>query len=377
MWTIRIAFSVFAFVALYLIFSGNLPSNAESTTTRTSQTSTPQNLNNANDSRPTNQPTQDFQPIPQQSLSNPTVQQGTAGQESFKPITGGPDQLSESNSDLGIEVASDKSYLVNYRCRVQLIKDVEVPALEAGQIKKIFVKENDVVQVDQDLGTLRDEAARLQKEVAVSNVAIAKVDAENENRIKFAYESKVTADQLFQASKELQKRGSIGLREFKDDELKSKQSALQLDEAQFQKKQALEKLKLEQVNMKAADDLIDRHLIKAGCDGQVAEIFVEEGEWVNRGDKVMRIIQMDRLRIDGRANSNDFFHSDLDGKSVTVTQTLPDKSIATFTGIVRLVKLENSVSNKLFFEVEIQNQRRGNYWLLRPNSEVDIKVQLK
>lgn len=377
MWTIRIAFSVFAFVALYLIFSGNLPSNAESTTTRTSQTSTPQNLNNANDSRPTNQPTQDFQPIPQQSLSNPTVQQGTAGQESFKPITGGPDQLSESNSDLGIEVASDKSYLVNYRCRVQLIKDVEVPALEAGQIKKIFVKENDVVQVDQDLGTLRDEAARLQKEVAVSNVAIAKVDAENENRIKFAYESKVTADQLFQASKELQKRGSIGLREFKDDELKSKQSALQLDEAQFQKKQALEKLKLEQVNMKAADDLIDRHLIKAGCDGQVAEIFVEEGEWVNRGDKVMRIIQMDRLRIDGRANSNDFFQSDLDGKSVTVTQTLPDKSIATFTGIVRLVKLENSVSNKLFFEVEIQNQRRGNYWLLRPNSEVDIKVQLK
>ena len=91
----------------------------------------------------------------------------------------------------------------------------------------------------------------------------------------------------------------------------------------------------------------------------------------------MRIIQMDRLRIDGRANSNDFFHSDLDGKSVTVTQTLPDKSIATFTGIVRLVKLENSVSNKLFFEVEIQNKRRGNYWLLRPNSEVDIKVQLK
>ena len=377
MWTIRIAFSVFAFVALYLIFSGNLPSNAEATTTRRSQTAPHQTLNNANDSRPTNQQTQDFQPIPQQSLSNPTVQQGTTGQESFKPIIGGPDQLSESNSDLGIEVASDKSYLVNYRCRVQLIKDVEVPALEAGQIKKIFVKENDVVQVDQDLGTLRDEAARLQKEVAVSNVAIAKVDAENENRIKFAYESKVTADQLFQASKELQKRGSIGLREFKDDELKAKQSALQLDEAQFQKKQALEKLKLEQVNMKAADDLIDRHLIKAGCDGQVAEIFVEEGEWVNRGDKVMRIIQMDRLRIDGRANSNDFFHSDLDGKSVTVTQTLPDKSIATFTGIVRLVKLENSVSNKLFFEVEIQNKRRGNYWLLRPNSEVDIKVQLK
>ena len=28
MWTIRIAFSVFAFVALYLIFTANLPSNA-------------------------------------------------------------------------------------------------------------------------------------------------------------------------------------------------------------------------------------------------------------------------------------------------------------------------------------------------------------
>ncbi len=377
MWTIRIAFSVFAFVALYLIFSGNLPSNAKLTEARRSQNPTNQGLNDANGSRPISQPTQDFQPIPQEPLSNPTVQQRTAAQESFKPIVGGSDQLSESNSDLGIEVASDKSYLVNYRCRVQLIKDVEVPALEAGQIKKIFVKENDVVQVNQDLGTLRDEAARLQKEVAVSNVAIAKVDAENENRIKFAYESKVTADQLFQASSELQKRGSIGLREFKDDELKAKQSALQLDEAQFQKKQALEKLKLAQVNLKAADDLIDRHLIKATCDGQVAEVFVEEGEWVNRGDKVMRILQMDRLRIDGRANTQDFFESELLGKSVTVTQVLPDKTVATFMGTVVLVKLENSVSNKLFFEVEIQNQRRGNYWLLRPNSEVDIKVRLK
>ena len=227
------------------------------------------------------------------------------------------------------------------------------------------------------LRRLRDEAAKLQKEVAASNVLIARVDAENENRIKFAYESKVAAEELYDNSKKLYAKRSLGFREFKDDELKAKQSTLQLDEAQTQKKQALEKLKLEQVNERAADDLIERHLIKAASDGQVAELFVEEGEWVNRGDKVMRIIQMDRLLIDGSANASDFFQGDLEGKPVTVTQVLPDKTTATFMGTVVGVKPENSVTNKLFFEVEIQNQRRGNFWLLRPNSEVDIKVQLK
>lgn len=376
MWTIRIAFSVFAFVALYLIFTANLPSNAGTPTGTNSPASTSP-TNSSQDPLPQVESESPFQQTQNPTFVNPSIQekgkQGATGNSVFR----NPSEEAKSSSYQDIKLAEDRSYLINYRCRVQLLKEVEVPALEAGQIKTIFVKENDVVQANQQLATLRDEAAKLQKEVAASNVLIAKVDAENENRIKFAYESKVAAEELYDNSKKLYAKRSLGFREFKDDELKAKQSTLQLDEAQTQKEQALEKLKLEQVNERAADDLIERHLIKAASDGQVAELFVEEGEWVNRGDKVMRIIQMDRLLIDGSANASDFFQGDLEGKPVTVTQVLPDKTTATFMGKVVGVKPENSVTNKLFFEVEIQNQRRGNFWLLRPNSEVDIKVQLK
>lgn len=376
MWTIRIAFSVFAFIVLYLIFTANLPSNAATPLGANSPNSTIPASSNQ-DPLPQGESESPFRQSLNQTFVNPNIQQqgtkGATGDSVFK----NPSEEAKSSSYQDIKLAEDRSYLINYRCRVQLLKEVEVPALEAGQIKTIFVKENDVVQANQQLATLRDEAAKLQKEVAASSVASARIDAENQNRIKFAEESKRTADELYRNSLQLKQRNSIGLRDFKDDELKFKQSALQLDEAQTQKTQAMEKLKLEQVNERAADDLIERHLIKAACDGQVAELFVEEGEWVNRGDKVMRIIQMDRLLIDGSANASDFFQGDLEGKPVTVTQVLPDKTTATFMGIVVGVKPENSVTNKLFFEVEIQNQRRGNFWLLRPNSEVDIKVQLK
>ncbi len=288
----------------------------------------------------------------------------------------GAGRLSGSYSS-DVELSADRSTLINRRCRVQLIREIDVPSLEAGQIAKILVAENAFIQADSAVARLRDDTARLQKKVAEKNRNVAKVDAENDNRLKFAQEGLAMSKDVLKRKEELYRKGNIPYVDFKTSELEAIQSQLQLDEARTQKQVSQEKLSLEEVNIQAADELISRHEVNSLIDGQVAEVYVQVGEWVNRGDKVMRVIQMQKLQISGRADAKELFPGDLDGKDVVVTLQTPLKTTERFNGKVVRVNLENSVSDKYFFVVEVENRQRGTNWLLRPNAVVDIQVLLK
>lgn len=286
------------------------------------------------------------------------------------------------------EIASDQygRFLRNSKCRVQLIHDIEVPALEAGQIKSILVSVNQEIDPTHPIALLRDDAARFQKEVAEKNRNVAKVDADNLNRVSYARKSLEFAQDIFSRKEKLYKeRGSINFVEYREAQYQESQAQLQLDEAFSQKKVALEKLAVEEVNIKAAEDLIKRHQVSSLLEkGEVAEIYVQVGEWVNRGDKVARVIQMDRLKISGLADAKKMFPGELMGKPVKVILKVPnrDKNSAepetaeVFDGRVIRVKSEISFSDMFFFEVEIENRMRGKFWLLRPNAEVELRVYL-
>lgn len=280
-----------------------------------------------------------------------------------------------------IEIGTDEKYgryLPNNKCRVQLIHDIEVPALEAGQIKEILVKENQRVSPVDVLAQIRDDIAVNQKEAAIKNKNVAEVDAKNDNRVKYARQSLDFATDIYQRKKKLyEDRGSINFVEFREAQYQESQAQLQLDEAFTQQKVANEKLAVEQVNITAADAMIERHKVRSLLQqGEVAEIFVQKGEWVNRGDKVARVIDMENLKITGRADAKMIYPEQIDGRPVIVTLILPNDATETFTGRVVRINLENSVSDKYYFEVEVKNRKRGDFWILRPNAEVGIKVLL-
>ncbi|MEC9091693.1 MAG: HlyD family secretion protein, partial [Planctomycetota bacterium] len=172
-------------------------------------------------------------------------------------------------------------------------------------------------------------------------------------------------------------RQSINFVEFREAQYQESQAQLQLDEAHNQQKIAVEKLGVEEVNIQAADDLIKRHQANSLLQkGEVAEIFVQIGEWVNRGDSIARVIQMDTLKINGRAESKVLYPSEIHNRPVEVYLQLPNNRSERFEGRVTRVNLENQVSGMFFFEIEVANRKLDEFWLLRPNADVDIKVRL-
>lgn len=282
--------------------------------------------------------------------------------------------------DSEIEIQTDEKlgrYLPNTKRRVQLIHDIEVPALEAGQVAEILVTENQPVTPQTVLAKLRDKAAQLQKSVATKNRSVALVEAENENRITYAEEGLNYANKIRNSKELLLKRNTISATEVDEARYQVKQAQLQYDEARVQQQVAKSKLAVEDVNIMAADDLINRHNVTSLLAfGEVAELFVQAGEWVNRGDKVARVIDMKNLKITGRANAKKIYPEQIANRPVLVSVSLPDDKIETFVGRVIRVSLENSVSDNFYFQVNVENRKRGDFWILRPNAEVDIKVLL-
>ena len=336
----------------------------------------PNNTNaNTTNANTTNSGTDD--PASPPTIVLATTNSNSMQEDARRPFSG-RDRYSEVNR---IEIKNDDKlgrYLPNNKCRVQLIHDIDVPALEAGQIKQFFVKENDAVTPDTVIAQLRDDAAVNQKEVAIKNKNVAEVDAKNQNRINYAKKSLEFAKDIYVRKEKLWKgQGAINFVEFREAQYQESQAQLQLDEAFTQQKVAEEKLAVEEVNIKGANDLVERHKVRSLLQkGEVAEIFVQVGEWVNRGDKVARVIDMENLKITGRADSRTIYPEQIANRPVIVTLRLPNNQEETFNGRVVRINLENSVSDKYYFQVEVQNRKRGEFWILRPNAEVEIKVYL-
>jgi hypothetical protein len=72
----------------------------------------------------------------------------------------------------------------------------------------------------------------------------------------------------------------------------------------------------------------------APFDGYVNKVYRHVGEWVSPGDAVMQIVRVDRLRVSGNLDANEWGPDDVEGRKVTVEVTLPHGRVEKVTGKV-------------------------------------------
>ena len=119
---------------------------------------------------------------------------------------------------------------------------------------------------------------------------------------------------------------------------------------------------------------LDRRGIKAPLTGVVVQILRRTGEWVQPGDKVVRVLRIDRLRAEGFIAAGDL-HRDLEGAAATVTVTLPNKSQVEVRGKIVFVSPEiDAVNQQVLVWAEIDNP--GPQFVLRPGMKTTMAVEL-
>ncbi len=274
---------------------------------------------------------------------------------------------------------SEKVYEAEDKCAVQLIQDIELPALESGKITEILVKPGYRVTPDMHLVQMDDMRAQRMKEEATHRHQIANDRANDETDVRTAEKRYELAYEEYDKMKRLRKTGSMS-------EQQAERAKVSAEIAWFEHQGAIKRKDLaaveaaaEMVTLHAAEDSINRHALKSPIDGVVYEVHKDAGEWVTAGETVMKIAQMDRLRIPVRIDGSRIDPHELKRRKVTATYFMANGREITFNGSIVFVDVKKRMGNKYMVWAEVENRFVDNdneNWLLQPGCEVAVCIHL-
>ena len=271
-----------------------------------------------------------------------------------------------------------------------ILKEFRVPKTDPRTDEVILDKNGDeilvpiteglIVKKGQILGKIDDSVEQSMLKTAEARLNISKTEAKRTIEIEYA---QVTYDLVaVELAKYLEMNkdvpGSIPHMQVLETQTRLKQA-----EKQWQKADEDHRLirprevqvQLQEVN--AAKEKIKQRTIICPIDGMVVECTAKEGEWFREGDKMIRIVPLDKLYIRGRVDATRLTTGMLFGKQVTVRAQMVDGRVEEFTGVVDFASPELQLATKEFFiHANVDNRRENGSWLLRINDRVDMIIHL-
>jgi len=251
-------------------------------------------------------------------------------------------KLAVGRAEIDLEIAHKKAVndvLVRLATKTTAVAVAELDrAIRSRKIVRDAVSQSEVdrLQLFVDKSSLEIEQANLDLEVARLMVHVQEAEV---NRLKLGIEASTLDEE--QARHDL---------EVAADDRRAKANGLDMSE-----------LKLK------------RRRIVSPISGVIAKVFRRRGEWVEPGETVMRIVRMDRLRIEGFVDAA-HLGSELNGLPANIIARLPNNSTAKFTGEVVFVSPEiDPVNNQVRVWVEVDNPQMQ----LRPGMRVTMTINTK
>ncbi|HRX78480.1 MAG TPA: HlyD family efflux transporter periplasmic adaptor subunit, partial [Pirellulaceae bacterium] len=107
------------------------------------------------------------------------------------------------------------------------------------------------------------------------------------------------------------------------------------------------------------------------------QVYHQSNEWVNIGEPVLRVVQMDRLYVDGFISGTEYSVVDIADRPVTVEIALARGRKETFKGQVVFVNPIVQAGNRYRVRAEVENRQEKNQWLLNPGSTATMVIHLQ
>ncbi len=261
-------------------------------------------------------------------------------------------------------------------CLVYLIEDIQVPALEAGPLVKIHVKDGDVVEQGQVLALLDDGQPKLQKVAAEleRDAAIAKASDDIDVRFAQATLAYSNADLQRLLAGDRKSAGSVTVQEIEKAKLAKHRDELQIEKSKLELKVAKMTADMHQAEVQAADLSVARRQIVAPIGGEVATVYHEQNEWVNAGEPVIQVVRMDTLRVEGFVATTELNVDEIAGKQVIVEVEMARGQRQRFGGRVTYISPVVTAGGKYRVRAEVENRLASDEWLLRPGSTAAMTI---
>lgn len=258
---------------------------------------------------------------------------------------------------------------------IRLVQQAETSARESGVLTTLLAKEGQMVTEGEVLAQIEDVQARFDKTRAELELEIAREDAENDVGVRAAEKaSAVAQNDLQRAEKSIKKNpNAISASEVEHRRLTAEQAELEVERAQRDFRIARVKHQLKENECRFAEETLDRHRVVAPLGGMVVEVDRRCGEWVEPGERVLRIVRIDRLRAEGFVDARQA-RGDWMDVPVIVTIRLNEDSTEEFSGKIVFVSPEiDPVNGQVAVWAEIDNRDL----LLRPGLRATMTIKTK
>ncbi len=255
---------------------------------------------------------------------------------------------------------------------LKLIREIEVPAREAGVLANVTVKEGAVVKQGETIASIVDDEAQLALARAQLDLQVAEKKAEAKHEVRQAQAEYTVASRNLQRAKDSVAKfeRSVSPAEMDRFQLQADQTQLAIEKAEFARQLARLESSTRNNDLQAAKQRLNRHTIVAPFPGMVAEVQRFRGEWVEPGQTVVRMIRLDQLKAEGFVDASQI-QSDLRGMRVQLTVELTPGKTEMYTGKIVFVSAEVepvSRQSRIWAEIDNKGQR------LKPGLPARMKI---
>lgn len=273
-------------------------------------------------------------------------------------------------------ITSSPNAVTLSHCLISLNEEAKVPAREPGQLVKVMIKDGEQVTREQVLAQIDDTQKQMEYKAAQRKYEKAKVESENDINVRYSEAAADVADAQVLTGVEANQRvpGSVTQAQMREWKLSAKKFRLEIEQSRFKMRTDAMDAEVLKTQMEAAQEASNRHKIRAPLDGVVIELKYHEGEWVQPGDTLLRILRIDRLRIEGFLKAEEYGHAELKGRAVSVNVMLAHGRKETFQGKVVYVDPLVEAGGEFRVRVEVLNRKENDSWLLNPGTTAEMTI---
>lgn len=261
-------------------------------------------------------------------------------------------------------------------CLLKASAEVQLPAQEAGVLVELTAFEGQEVKEKQLLGRIDDAQPRFQRKAAAAEREVSAEKGRSTVNERYAQKASQVAYQEWQKAEESNKKapGSVSEVEIMRLQLTWEKGKLEFERAQEERKIEGLTTAAKDVDVEAAEDAIRRRQLVSPIPGIVVELTPHLGEWLKPGDPVLKIVNMEVLKIEGYVNIKNFRQDELQNRTVIAEVDMGTKTPLQVPAKITFVSPIVEPGGEFRIKVEIQNRKnpQSGEWILKPGLSAEL-----
>jgi macrolide-specific efflux system membrane fusion protein len=243
---------------------------------------------------------------------------------------------------------------------------------------QLSVREGDVVSRDEVIARIDDNQPQMERRKAKAEHDQTVAKAASDVDFRYSNKARQVAFKAWEKAENAHKQSPGSVTEVERDRLRleAEKTDLQIEQAELERKLSALAAAAKGVEVEAADNSIERRLIKSPLDGIVVQVFPHQGEWVQPGDPLARVVRADKLKVEGYVDAARWDPELVRDRPVTVEVPLANDRRERFSGrIVVVSPLDESGGDyRVVAEVENRRDEASKQWLLRAGKTASMTI---